>query len=258
MRDLCPFAEAFLGPHEGTQPKPEGSLAIDELSVQEAYEVQKLVIDARVAGGERVVGYKVGCTSRAIRRQFGLAEPICGRLLAPHVHHGNAVLDWRDFHSCAVEPELVLTIGRDLADEVGEEADLTGAIECVSPGIEVHNYRFRFGPPMLQELIASNGIHACLVVGEPAAAPGSFDWDLEGMGLFVSGELAASGIGAEILGGPMRSLGWLVNHLVRRGGRLEAGQLVIPGSAVELVSVALGDRITARFTHAGAVEAMFR
>jgi 2-keto-4-pentenoate hydratase len=59
------------------------------------------------------------------------------------------------------------------------------------------------------------------------------------------------------MGGPLESLRWLVNHLVRRGGGLQAGDVVIPGSPVELVSVERGDRVTARFTHAGTVEALF-
>jgi 2-keto-4-pentenoate hydratase len=69
--------------------------------------------------------------------------------------------------------------------------------------------------------------------------------------------LEASGIGAEILGGPLKSLQWLANHLVRHGEHIRAGQLVIPGSAVELVSVEPGDRITAGFTRVGSAEAEF-
>jgi 2-keto-4-pentenoate hydratase len=84
------------------------------------------------------------------------------------------------------------------------------------------------------------------------------DLDMEGVGLFKNGDLAASGIGAEIMGGPLKSLRWLANHLIGRGEFLRAGQIVIPGSAVELVAVELGDRVAATFTHVGCVEAMFR
>jgi 2-keto-4-pentenoate hydratase len=258
VRDLRPFVDTFLDRRQTRELEPDGGLSIGDLSLPEAYEVQQRVIDARVARGEKVVGYKVGCTSRAIRRQFALAEPICGRLMAPHVHRGDVALEWRDCCRPAVEPELVLTVGRDLTEEVDDEADLTAAIESVAPGIEVHHYHFRFGRPTLQELVASNGIHASLVVGKPIAVPGGFDWKMEGVGLFVGGELAASGIGAEIMGGPMQSFAWLVNHLVRRGDGLKAGQLVIPGSAVELIPVQAGDRVSAAFTHVGTVEAVFR
>ena len=131
------------------------------------------------------------------------------------------------------------------------------AIDFVSPGIEVHNYRFWFGDPTSQELIASNGIHACLVVGDQKTKPDRFDWDTEEVGVLLNDELATSGTGAEIMGGPMNSLRWLVNHLVRRGEALKSGQLVIPGSPVELVAIEPSDRVIARFARVGQVQADF-
>ena len=80
---------------------------------------------------------------------------------------------------------------------------------------------------------------------------------MEGVGLFADGELITSGIGAEIMGGPLKSLRRLVNHLVREGDHLRAGQLIIPGSAVELRMVEQNDRAAARFTNVGSVEAVF-
>ena len=106
--------------------------------------------------------------------------------------------------------------------------------------------------------MSSNGIHAGLVVGTKRVRLVGLDLDMEGVGLFKNGELAASGIGAEILGGPLKSLRWLANHLIRHGEHLRAGQIVIPGSAVELVAVEPGDCVEARFTRVGCVEAEFR
>jgi 2-keto-4-pentenoate hydratase len=257
MDRLGPLADAFFDSHRGYDDGGRCSTPIESLSLDDAYEVQRRVIAARTAAGERVVGYKVGCTSRAIRRQFGLTEPVCGRLMSPHVHHGDTTFDYHAYHNPAVEPEFVFVIGKDLTDEVGEAGSLTDAIGSVSPGIEVHHYRFRFGEPTSQELIASNGLHAGLVVGDRKVGPRDFDMDLEGVGLFVNGVLADSGIGAEIMGGPLESLRWLVNHLVWRGEVLRAGQLVIPGSPVGLIPVGPGDRVSARFTYLGGVDAVF-
>ena len=257
MPDLQPFADTFLRLFQEHQFLRGDDEPITSLTLQDAYQVQQMVIDARTTSGEQVIGYKVGCTSEAIRRQFGLSEPICGRLMAPHIIYGNAVLNHRDYFDCAVESEFVLMIGSDLADEVGEQDDLTAAIDFVSPGIELHNYRFWFGQPTSQELIASNGIHAALVIGNQKTSPASFDWDEEEVGIFIGDKRAASGHGREIMGGPMKSLCWLVNHLVRRGESLGAGQLVIPGSPTRLVPVEAGDLVSARFAHLGQVEARF-
>lgn len=257
MDSLNDVAEAFL--HIWLSKTFDSSVDVDigSLSIDDAYEVQRQVIAARVAQGEHIVGYKVGCTSRAIRQQFGLTEPICGRLVAPHVHHGDTRLNLHDYVNCAVEPEFVLGLGNDVRTDVEDEKKLLDAIEWVAPGIEVHNYKFWFGEPTSQELIASNGIHAGLVVGDRRVSPTEMDFDLEGVGLFRNGELEASGVGAEIMGGPLKSLRWLANHLVRYGEHLRAGQLVIPGSPGELITVEPGDRMTASFTRIGSVEAEF-
>ena len=170
MTDLSKVASAFLSIFE-SHCLDDPNLTVDSLSIEDAYRVQQMVIDERISRGQRAVGYKVGCTSAASRRQFGLDEPIWGRIMAPHVHHGDSVLRWSDFCQPAVEPELVLTIGRELGDEVADDEPLDQAIDSVSPGIEIHNFRFWFGSPTMQELVASNGIHAALVIGRQKVRP---------------------------------------------------------------------------------------
>ncbi|MFO7904296.1 MAG: 2-keto-4-pentenoate hydratase [Planctomycetota bacterium] len=153
------IAELFLKIWKDKRATSECTFDLGSVSIDDAYEVQRRVISARVAEGERVVGYKVGCTSRAIQQQFGLSEPICGRVMAPHVRFGNTLLNWNEYVECAVEPEFVLGIGEDVAAKVEDETKLLEAIEWVASGIEIHNYKFWCGEPTLQELIASNGIH---------------------------------------------------------------------------------------------------
>ncbi|MGH9427333.1 MAG: 2-keto-4-pentenoate hydratase, partial [Terriglobia bacterium] len=216
------------------------SIDIASLTLQQAYEIQDRCISARVSAGEHVIGWKIGCTSRAIQQQFGLSQPICGRLLEPHIYEDGTKFSVSDFIDCAVEPEMVFHIGTDLSDGM-DHAALRESIAAVSAGIELHNYHFWYGQPTSQELIASNGIHAALVVGKGSELPTGTDLEREAVSIFVNDALAASGIGAEIMGGPLNSLRWLVLHLARRGERVRAGQVVIPGSAVKLVNVAAGN-----------------
>ncbi len=230
---------------------------IDSLPLERAYEVQDRYIAARLSAGERVVGWKIGCTSTAIQEQFGLTQPICGRLLAPHIYPDGAEFSADEFIDCAVEPEIVFHIGRDLWEEMNA-AHLGKAIDAVSAGIELHNYRFWYGKPSSQELIASNGIHAGLVVAQRRELSPETSLDLEDVSIFVNDVLAAAGVGAEIMGGPLNSLRWLVLHLAKRGLQVRAGDLVIPGSAVKLVRVAAGDKVEARFASVGSCLASFQ
>lgn len=251
------FATEMLGVFRDHRLDRQSDLPIDSLSIDEAYRVQELVVGRRVQSGESVAGYKVGCTSAAIRAQFGLSDPIRGCLLRPHVLAGDATIDSRTVVDCAVEPEFVLRVRRDLEGHDLEDADLRTAVDSVAIGVEVHNYRFFHGTPTSQELIASNGIHASLVVGDEEAPLADQDLDVEGLGLFVNGALIESGIGAEIMGGPLRSLRWLVGHLTDHGRKLNSGELVIPGSPVGLVRVGSGDEVVARSTRFGSTRVVF-
>jgi 2-keto-4-pentenoate hydratase len=231
-----------------------GVADVTTLTTAQAYEVQDGFLAGRVKEGARIVGWKVGCTSAAIRRQFGLTEPISGKLLEPDIFSQGAQLPALSFVDCAVEPELVFQLGLDLPAEVDDD-QIISALAGACAGIELHNYRFWFGAPSLQELIASNGIHAGLVLSDMQSLPPNWDLKSEQVWILVNGEVRASGTCGEIMGSPLRSIQWLARHAAERGQRLRAGDLVIPGSAVELVSVEAGDSIEARFATLGSCHA---
>ena len=95
------------------------------------------------------------------------------------------------------------------------------------------------------------------MVGEETRRPGQVDLEMEGIGLFLDGKLAVSAISAETMGSPLNSLAWLARQLLSRGSRVRAGDLILPGSAVPLVTVDQGTAVTARFTRCGTVHAKF-
>ncbi len=231
------FAEGFFDTFYNGCWNGNTQYPISVLSVQESYAVQELVTKKKIARGERTVGYKVGCTSNAIQSQFGLNEPIFGRLFRPHIFDEAKELNWKKYVNCAIEPEMVLKIGKDLKGENLTDKTLIGAIECVSPGIEVHNFKFWFTPPTLQELICSNGIHAGLVVGSSKSSPDKLSFESELFKVYKDDQIITEAKASEIMGGPLHSLRWLTGKLTKRNEILRAGSLVIPGSPVELVNI---------------------
>ena len=254
---LDDFVDEFLGFSRTKRFERKSRLPISTLTMDQAYEVQSRLVRRHVQQGKRIGGYKVGCTSRPIRKQFGLTEPVTARLLYPEIYFGDNRLSWEDYAGCAVEAELVFGIGRDVTAPFGDREEARAAIEFVSPGIEVHDFRFLYGEPTTQELIARNAIHAGLVVGKRKTSPDNVDLEMEGVGLYVDGELKASGISAETMGNPLNSLVWLSEELVGRGDILRAGELVIPGAPVNMVEVPRGSVVRSCFTHCGQVQAEF-
>jgi 2-keto-4-pentenoate hydratase len=231
--------------------------SIAGLSIDESYSVQDLITKKRIDRGEKVVGYKVGCTSSSIQKQFGLDEPIFGRLFQPHIFNDSSIIDYNDHINCAIEPEMVIKTCKDLEGEHLPDNVLIDAIEYISPGIEIHNYKFWNTPPTLQELICSNGIHAGLVVGDTKTSPDRFSFNQESFMVYKNGKLAEKGDASEIMGGPLNSLRWLIGRLTMRNEKLRSGSIVIPGSPVKLISIKEDTELTIIIENVGKVAASF-
>lgn len=247
------YAQSFFNIFQKRERVP-GPDRIDALTLAEAYAVQDGFVAARTKVSGPTIGWKVGCTSAAIRQQFGLSQPISGRLFERELHADHAELHADDYVDCAIEPELIFTMGQDL-HHGASDAQIVAAIASVAPGIELHNYRFWYGTPTSQELIASNGIHAGLIRGRPVVLPPGFDLNREKVHVLKNDHVEASGVCSEIMGGPVQSMRWLLSHLKERGQHLRAGELVIPGSAVKLVRICVGDLMEARFETLGSCHA---
>jgi 2-keto-4-pentenoate hydratase len=252
------FAEGFFNTFYNGCWGGDTQYSISDLSVHESYAVQDLVAKRKTARGERTVGYKIGCTSSAIQSQFGLNEPILGRLFRPHIFNEGKELNWKSYVNCAIEPEMVLKIGKDLEGENLTDKTLISAIEYVSPGIEIHNFKFWFTPPTLQELICSNGIHAGLIVGSSKSSPDKLSFESELFKVYKDGKIITEAIASEIMGGPLHSLRWLIGKLTKRNEVLRAGSLVIPGSPVELINICEDTKLKIFIEKVGEAAAYFK
>ena len=231
--------------------------SVRNLTIEEAYEVQDLVAERRIESGEHIAGFKVGCTSSSIRKQFGLSEPIYGRLFHPHVRNGQVKVNWADYINCAIEPEIVFKIGKDLEGTDLSDKEFIHAIDYVSPGVEIHEYNFWVNPPTIQELICSGGIHTGLIIGDQRISPVDLQFKDEMFSVYQDKSLITSAPSSEIMGGPLHALRWLVNLLTDRGLVIEKGHLVIPGSPVELVSINEDTELEVVIDHIGSMAVCF-
>ena len=216
-----------------TKQKPD----LRELSIDQSYQVQDIVTNMRIEKGEQVIGFKVGCTSHAIRSQFRLNDPICARLFLPHVISEGVRLNWKNYLNCAIEPEMVFKIDKDLSGENLSDDQLISAIKYVSPGLEIHNFKFWATPNSLSELICSGGVHAALIIGKQKVSAQRLSFQQENFQVFKDNILITQATADQIMGGPLHALRWLVRFLSQKGEILKSGSWVIPGSPVELVPI---------------------
>lgn len=238
------YHKQWIGPSESH---------IVDLSPAEAYRVQDLVASKRSQRGERPIGYKVGCTSEKVRQQFGLEEPIYAHLFSPYIYQNHHRLKATDYCQCAIEPEMVLVMAKDLQGIDLSREELVGAIEYVCSGIELHDLQFWYDPPSSNELICSGGLHTGLVLGDEKVSPQQLSFSDEYFSAYVNDELISQAPAYEIMGGPIQALRWLVNSLTQKSLSLKKGSLVIPGSPVAMVPITQDAKVSIDITKIGTV-----
>jgi len=197
--------------------------------------------DAALDPGEVPVGYKLGLTSEASRRRFGVERPVVGRLLARmRVPDGGSVASGT-FARVFVEGEIAFVLGRAVATPPADVAGLRGAVARVHPAIELANWRFGADARPDAAAIEADAVGAHRFVLGPGVDPGDLPLDRIEARLERDGEPLGRGVGADAMGGPWQALLWLAQRLHERGARLEAGDVVLTGALGAVHAFAPGE-----------------
>lgn len=219
------------------------------LDVATAYAVAHHGFEARLAGGDVAIGFKLGLTSRAKQVAMGVAAPLWGRLSAAMLHAEEEPLNVGALIHPRVEPEIAFLLGRDINGPTATVANVLAATEGLFPGLEVLDSRyddFRF---TLADVVADNASAAGVVCGGRLVAPGATDCQLEGMVLRRNGEVVDTAAGAAVGGHPAAAVAWLA----REAGGLPAGAIVLSGGLTAPVALEPGTVVSASFTTLGSV-----
>lgn len=219
------------------------------LDVAAAYDVQRAGIDRRVAGGERVVGYKLGLVSRAKQEAMGVREPLWGLLTDGMLHAEEEPLELGSLIHARVEPEIAFLLGADLDAATASVPTVLAATASVFPALEVLDSRYEDFRFTLADVIADNASAARVVLGGRPLPPDRLDLQLEGMALTRGGEVVHTAAGAAIAGHPAAAVAWLA----RAAGGLRAGSLVLSGGLCAPVELVPGAVVCARYTNLGSV-----
>ncbi|PQA89401.1 2-keto-4-pentenoate hydratase [Hyphococcus luteus] len=201
-----------------------------DMTLQEAYEVQKLNIDARTAAGERVVGHKIGLTAKAMQEMFGVDEPDYGHLMNTMMHDPKQPLDLSSLIDPQIEVEPAFILASDLKGPGVTLQDVLDATAYVATCFEIIDSRIANWRIRLQDTVADNGSSALVVLGEDRISPRDLPLDDLETTLEIDGEVVETGNTKAILGHPGSGVAWLANALAPFGGGLAAGDIVLPGT----------------------------
>ncbi|MDD3018008.1 MAG: 2-oxo-3-hexenedioate decarboxylase [Comamonas sp.] len=228
-----------------------------DMDWDDAYAIQDVILQRKLARGARVVGLKAGLTSHAKMKQMGVTDPVFGFLVDEYVVSEGATVNVSELIHPKVEPEIAFVLKHALKGPGCHIGAVLAATEFVMPGIEVIDSRYRDFKFDLKSVVADNTSAARFVVGGQAIRPEQVDLRTVGVVLEKNGEPVALGAGAAVLGHPAAAIAMLANHLGRRGQEIPAGSLILSGGVTEAVAVNAGDNVTLRVQGMGSVGLRF-
>ncbi len=229
----------------------------EQLTVEDAYQIQLEAVNVKLAQGKKVIGKKVGLTSAAMQKMLNVNEPDYGHLLDDMRVANGATVKADSMISPKIEAEIGFVLAEDLVGPNITYLDVVMATKYVVPTLEIIDSRVEDWKIKLIDTVADNGSSAKVVVGDKYTALDGVDLRTAGMSLFKNNELLATGAGAAALGHPAHAVAWLANKLHEFGITLKKDELILPGALSGAVPVAAGDTIEAKFGALGSVTVHF-
>lgn len=234
---LKPLAKRMLADYDARNPGTVFSEGV-RLGLDDAWKLQAGVARLREQRGEKVVGYKIGCTCEGNQRANGLSHPVWGRLWSTEQHADGVALRKGDFGNVALEAEFAVTLGQAIDPAKASPEEVADAVDRIYPVIELHNLVMRGTAPHGHELIANNCIHAGVVRGRGVeVSRASVGTDLA---LVFDGETVDSWTALQWPGDILASVKWLAERFAESGMRLKEGDMILTGAFGP--PIALGDR----------------
>lgn len=249
-------ANAILAAEKSRVPMVQPSKQWPEMELEDAYRIQDLWVKARIAEGAKVIGHKIGLTSRAMQLASKMTEPDYGQILDDALFNDGAQIPTSSFIKPRLEVELAFVMGEDLMGEGTRVHDVLRATEFVVPALEIIDYRTEV-PRAITDTIADNAAFGAIVLGGRPVRP--MDVDLRWVGAILSqnGIIEDTGLAAAIMGHPAAGVAWLVNKLAVVGTGLKKGHIVLGGSFTRPVDIKKGDVIQADYGNLGAIGVSF-
>jgi 2-keto-4-pentenoate hydratase len=245
------LAEEIFDAERAARPLEPLSARRPDLTSRDAYAVQQAYAELRAQNGARLVGRKIGATSRAIQELFDIDTPDYGHIFDDMVVEGGGIERARLIQPL-VEPELAFILDRDLRGPGVTRADVLGATRTIIPCLEIIDSRIADWKIAFVDTVADNGSSARCVFGEAVAFDGR---DLSAVEAVMSknGEEVGRAAGAAVLGHPAESVAWLANVLGELGSGLRAEEYVLSGSFMTAIRGERGDSFDAVFSDLGSV-----
>lgn len=253
LTDVAEKARALYDARRTRVPIAPFTDADPDLGMADGYAVQQELIALLLADGDRIVGYKVGLTSKPMQEMVGVDSPDHGPVLASTVYRDGDTIPLDRFIAPRIEAEIVFVLGERLQ---GPGVTVTAARRAIAgavAGLEIVDSRIADWRIKLADTVADLASNGAMATSSRIVPLDDIDPRLVGMTLTRGGELVDTGAGAAALGDPVAVVAWLANVLGADGVALEPGHLVMTGALHAAVPMRAGDVFRAEFDRLGPV-----
>ncbi len=230
-----------------------------EITIDDAYRVSLAMLERRIADGERVIGKKIGVTSRAVQEMLDVHQPDFGFLTdAMHYPDGATISIARaGLIQPRAEGEIAFILKQDLAGSNVTARDVLDAAEAVIPCFEIVDSRIVNWKIKIEDTIADNASCGVFVLGAARADPNQLDLASVRLEMFRNGAQVATGLGSAVQGHPAAAVAWLANTLGKFGIPFRKGEIILSGSLVPLIPANAGDSFELSIGGIGAASVRF-
>ena len=245
------------------QPVRQLSLDHPDITIDDAYAIQREWVGIKLADGQKVIGHKIGLTSRAMQQSSQINEPDFGTLLDEMLYRDAADIAMERFIDPMVEVELAFILKHRLEGDKVSIFDVLSATDYVVPAVEIIDARcHRIDPETkrprrVMDTISDNAANVGIILGGRPVKP--LDQDLRWVSalLYKNGIIEETGVAAGVLNHPANGISWLAKKFAPHGVALEPGQIILAGSFTRPVKVAQGDTIHVDYGPLGNISCRF-
>jgi 2-keto-4-pentenoate hydratase len=223
------------------------------LTETEAYAVQQQAVDAALAAGRAVAGYKIGLTTLAAQRAFSTDHPAFGVLFTDMIATAAPTLPSSAYVVPRLEPEIAFVFGSGLAGSGLTAEDVLAAATRTLPAVEIADSRYGRWDVSAIDLICDNGFAAGALLPPSGGqwSAGSTGWSscrVRRNGTVVAAREATDA--AAVRAQAAWSVVWLADVLATSGRRIPPGALVLSGALTDAIDVVPGDHLQIDFDDA--------
>ncbi|CAD5267280.1 2-oxo-hept-4-ene-1,7-dioate hydratase [Bosea sp. 62] len=247
---------SLLESHRTKKQGERPSQMFPDIKIEDSYAISSAVAQERVKAGARIIGHKIGLTSKAMQASSKIDEPDYGYLFDDLLLNDGAKVKFENFCVPRVEPELTFILKEPLKGPNIGLIDVLRATEYVVPSIEIIDARVT-EPRKIFDTVADNGAAAGIVLGGRPVRPEDVDLRWVGAIFYRNSEIEETGLAAGVLGHPAMAIAWLANKLAPFDITLQPGDLMLSGSFTRPVWAAKGDTLHADFGPLGSVSVQF-